>query len=100
MTDDLVACTFATNIFICWDGGELGDPNRLAESLRLTGSVILIGDHARNADVATELSEVFNRRADIVGHVKRLQVIRCDNNHFLTHVSGDRQTKATTNDIT
>ena len=41
----------------------------------LARAVVLIDDHAGHADIATHLAEIFDRRADIVGHIERLQVV-------------------------
>ena len=65
-----------------------------AKACRLAGAVILVDDHARHADIAAELAEILHRRADIVGDVERLQIVRADDDHLLRHVPRDRQAEA------
>ena len=45
-------------------------------------------------DIAAHLAEIFDRRADVVGDVERLQVVRADHDDLLAHVAGDRQAEA------
>jgi hypothetical protein len=47
-----------------------------------------------DAHVAAELAEVLDRRAHVVGHVERLQVVRADDDDLLAHVAGDGQPEA------
>ncbi len=74
-------------------------PARSAEGRGLAGAVVLVHDHAGDADVAAELAEVFDRRADVVGDVERLQVVGADDDHLLAHVAGDRQAEAAADDV-
>ena len=62
--------------------------------LRLARAVVLVDHHAGDADIAAELAEVFDRRADVVRDVQRLQVVRADDDDLLAHVAGDRQAEA------
>src|SRR5918993_1017788 len=64
------------------------------EGMRLAGAVVLVDDHAGDADVAAELSEVLDRRADVVRDVEGLEVVRADHDDLLAHVAGDRQPEA------
>ena len=71
-----------------------GMPTACGERRRLAGAVVLVDDHAGDADIAAELAEIFDRRADVVGDVERLQVVRADDDDLLAHVAGDRQAEA------
>ena len=52
-----------------------------------------------DADIAAELAEILDRRADVVGDVERLQVVRSDDDDLLAHVAGDRQAEAAADDV-
>ena len=69
-------------------------PTALAKAAASPDAVILVDDHAGDADIAAELAEIVDRRADIVGDVERLQVVRADDDDLLAHVAGDRQAEA------
>ena len=79
--------------------GEDRDAGRRGEGLRLAGAVVLVDDQAADADVAAELAEIFDRRADVVGDVERLQIVRADDDHLLAHVARDRQAEAAADDV-
>ena len=97
--DDLVLGALLPDVVVRRDGREDGDADLLREGARLAGVVVLVDDDAGDADVATELAEVLRRRADVVGDVERLQVVRADDDDFLAHVAGDRQTEAAADDV-
>ena len=92
--DDLVVRALAADVLVGRDRGQDRDADRLGEGLRLAGAVVLVDDHAGDADIAAELAEILDRRADIVGDVERLQVVRADDDDLLAHVAGDRQAEA------
>src|SRR5690606_29090379 len=71
----------------------------LAEGLGFAGVIVLVDHHAGDADIAAELAEIFNRRADVVGDIERLQVIRADDDDLLAHVAGNRQAEAAAHHI-
>ena len=89
--DDLVVGALAPDILVGRDRGQDRDADRRGEGLRLAGAVVLVDDQAAYADIAAELAEIFDRRADIVGDIERLQIVGSDDDHFLAHVARDRQ---------
>ena len=92
--DDLVVGALAADVVVGRDRGQHRDADRLGEGPRLAGAVVLVDDHAGDADIAAELAEILDRRADVVGDVERLQVVRADDDDLLAHVAGDRQAEA------
>ena len=92
--DDLIVRAFLADVLVGRDRRQHGYAGALREGLRLAGVVVLVDDHAGDADVAAELAEIFDRRADVVGDVERLQVVGGDDNDLLAHVAGDRQAEA------
>ena len=71
--DDLIIGALAADILVGGNGGEDRDAGCLGKRLRLTRAIVLVDDHAGDADVAAELAEIFDRRTDVVGDVQRLQ---------------------------
>jgi hypothetical protein len=76
------------------DGRQHRDAGLAGEGLRLAGAVVLVDDHAGHADVATELAEVLDRAAHVVGHVQALQVVAGHDDDLLAHVARNRQAEA------
>ena len=71
----------------------------MAKACRFARAVVLVDDEAADADVAAQFAEVLHRRANIVGDVERLQIVRTDDDDFLAHVARDRQAEAAANDV-
>ncbi len=94
IADDLVVRALAANVVMLRDGGEHRNADRFGECMGFAGAVVLVDEHACDADIAAELAEVLHRRADIVGDVQRLQVVGADHDDLLAHVAGDRQAEA------
>ena len=69
-------------------------PAAFREGLRLAGAVVLVNDEACHPDITAELAEIFDRRADVVRDIERLQVVRADDDDLLAHVARDRQAEA------
>jgi hypothetical protein len=69
-------------------------PTFSAKACRFARAVIFVDDHAGDADIAAEPAEILHRGADIIGHIKRLQVVGADHDHLLAHVPRDRQAEA------
>ena len=92
--DDLVVRALAADVLVGRDRREHRNADRFGEGRRLAGAVVLVDDHAGDADIAAELAEIFDRRADVVGDVERLQVVRADDDDLLAHVARDRQAEA------
>ena len=74
-------------------------PTALAKACASPVPSSLLIDQAADADIAAELAEIFDRRADIVGDVERLQIVGADDDHLLAHVARDRQTEAAADDV-
>ena len=91
--NDFVARTFAADVFIGRNGGQNRNARIGSKGLSLAGTVIFVDDHASHADVATELAEVLDRAAHVVGHIQRLQVVGGDHDDFLAHIASNRQTE-------
>ena len=93
-SDDLVVRTLLADVLVGRNGRKDRDADRLREGRGLPGAVVLVDDDAAHADIATELAEIFHRRADIVGDVEGLEIVRSDDDDLLAHVAGDRQAEA------
>ena len=98
--NDFVAGAFAADVFVGRNGGQHRDAGIASKCLGLTGAIVFVDDHAGHADIATQLAEVLDRAAHVVGHIQRLQVVGGDHNHFLAHVTGNRQAKTTADHVT
>ncbi len=94
LADDLVIGALLADVLVGGDRAQHRDADRLGEGIGLAGAVILVEDHPRDADIAAHLAEIFDRLADVVGDVERLQVVRRDDDHLLAHVARDRQAEA------
>ena len=92
--DDLVIRALPADVVVGRDRGQDRDADGVREGLGLAGAVVLVDDEAADADVAAELAEVFHRRADVVRHIERLEVVRADDDDLLAHVPRDRQAEA------
>ena len=89
--DDFVARRFAADIVIGGNGSQHRNAARRGKGLRLAGAVILVHDQPGHADIAAQPFEILHRRANVVGHIKRLQIVGADHDHLLAHVARDRQ---------
>ena len=76
------------------DRDQHRNADRLGKGLRLARAVVLVDEDAGDADIAAHLAEIFDRLADIVGDIERLQVVRRDDDDLLAHVARDRQAEA------
>ena len=99
LAHDLVVRALPADVVVGRDRGEHRNAGRLGEGLRLARAVVLVDHEAADADVAAELAEVLDRRADVVGDVERLQVVRADDDHLLAHVARDRQAEPAAHDV-
>ena len=94
LADDFVIGALAADVVIGGDRGEDRNADRFSKGLRLAGAIVLVDDEAAHAHIAAELAEIFHRRADVVGDIERLQIVRADHDHLLAHVAGDGQAEA------
>ena len=97
--DDLVVGGFAADVVVGGDGGEDGDAGGFGEGLGFAGAVILVDDHAGDADIAAHFAEVVDGGADVVGDVEGLEVVGADDDDLLAHVAGDREAEAAADDV-
>src|SRR5579883_135602 len=89
--DDFIIRALLADVVVGRDRGKHGNADRLRKGRGLTATVVLVDDHAGDADIAAELAEIFHRGADIIGDVKRLQIVRSNDDDLLAHVARDRQ---------
>ncbi len=68
--DDFVVGALAADVVVRGNRRQHRDADRLGERLRLAGAVVLVDDQAGDADIAAELAEILDRRADVVGDVR------------------------------
>ena len=97
--DDLVGRALAADVVVGRDRGQDRDAHPFGEGGRFPRAVVLVDDQPADADIAAQLAEIFDRRADIVGDVERLKVVGGDDDHLLAHVARDRQAEPAAHDV-
>src|SRR5208337_3445423 len=97
--NDLVVRALPADVVVRGDRGEHRDARRGGERLRFACAVVLVDHEAADADIAAELAEILDRRADVVGVIERLEIVRADDDDLLAHVAGDRQAEAAADDV-
>ena len=96
---DLIIRGFLAQIVVLRDRGQNRNVHGFGESLRFARAVVFVDHQTRDTDIAAQFAEIFHRRADVIGHIQRLQVVRPDQNNLLRHVARNRQTKAPANHV-
>src|SRR5690606_38109798 len=81
--DDLVTRALAADIFVSGNSRKNGNAGRVCERPRLAGAIVLIDHEASDADIAAELAEIFDCRANVIGDVERLQIVGADDDDLL-----------------
>ena len=92
--DDLVVGALLADVFVRGDRDQHGNADCFRKRLRLARAIVLVDEDAGHADIAAHLAEILDRLADVVRHIKRLQIVRSDDDHLLAHVARDRQAEA------